>query len=499
MSSTNPNPPAADGDPLAGTKYKVLGRLGEGGMGEVYLVEHRVLGTEVVAKLLRPEFAKDAGVVERMRVEAQSLAALSHRNIVSVTDLGKTAAGRPFYVMERLDGETIGQRLRRDGPPPLEESLEIAHQVLDALAVAHALGLIHRDIKPDNVFLHRDRAGRQVVKLLDFGIAKVSANAAGAPTPSAIPTAEGAIIGTPRYISPEQILGKVVDHRADIYAVGLLLYALVNGEGPFDHLRTTGDLFEAQLKMLPPPLSTKSPRVSPELDRAVQRALAKRPDDRFQHASEFSAALAAVDLTASPAAASQPRRQPAQPEPGKSVGSMDTLLSPAGAQANPFPQRAARADLPQRVAHHPDQTVRDAAPGPAASMQPAHGAKQTFRELVPPRTSGSEPAARDVTEPLPAPARPSAGALASTRSARPGQLNVAQAGGHAASFDPSATARSSGSALPAYVAAAVSAALLMSVVVFGLGLRSMPMLLAAMVLSAVVGTGLATGMARRPS
>ncbi|HMR77708.1 MAG TPA: serine/threonine-protein kinase, partial [Polyangiaceae bacterium] len=299
MSSANPNTPAADGDPLAGTKYRVLSRLGEGGMGEVYLVEHRVLGTEVVAKLLRPEFAKDAGIVERMRVEAQSLAALSHRNIVSVTDLGKTAAGRPFYVMERLDGETIGQRLRRDGPPPLAESLEIADQVLDALSVAHALGLIHRDIKPDNVFLHRDRAGRQVVKLLDFGIAKVSANAAGAPTPSAIPTAEGAIIGTPRYISPEQILGKVVDHRADIYAVGLLLYALVNGEGPFEHLRTTGELFEAQLKMLPPPLSTKNPRVPPELDHAVQRALAKRPDDRFQHASEFSAALAAVDLTAS--------------------------------------------------------------------------------------------------------------------------------------------------------------------------------------------------------
>jgi len=160
-------------DALAGTSYRILRQLGEGGMGEVYAVEHLVLGKEVVAKILRLELSRDPAVVDRMRVEAQALGALSHPNIVSVTDFGRTADGRPYYIMPLLRGQTVGQMLRKNGPPTVFEAVLIAHQVLSALSAAHALGLVHRDIKPDNVFLDEAPDGRIVVKLLDFGVAKV--------------------------------------------------------------------------------------------------------------------------------------------------------------------------------------------------------------------------------------------------------------------------------------------------------------------------------------
>lgn len=264
-------------------------------MGEVYLVEHTVLGKTMVAKVLRADLSKDRGVVDRMRIEAQALGALSHPNIVSVHDFGQTARGRPFYVMDHLEGETVGALLRREGAQPLIEALQIARQVLDALGAAHRLGLVHRDIKPENVFLQLARDGRKRVMLLDFGIAKVLAGGVeGGPAPAAIPTAEGTVIGTPRYSSPEQIIGRGVDHRADLYAVGLLLYALASGKHPFDRIHGTKQLFEAHLKHKRAPPSARNPNVPPALDALVLRALEKRPDDRFADAAEFSTALAEV-------------------------------------------------------------------------------------------------------------------------------------------------------------------------------------------------------------
>jgi len=280
-------------DPFQGTQYRVTRQLGAGGMGEVYEVEHEIVGRLMVAKVLRAELANDAAIADRMRVEAQALAALSHPNIVSVTDFARTADGRPFYVMEQLDGRTLGEEFRSRGAFPVDEAIEVVRQILAGLAAAHQLGLVHRDIKLDNVFLHQTASGQRVVKLLDFGIAKVLAGRnARAPAPPSLPTADGAIVGTPRYVSPEQVMGKGIDHRADIYAAGLVLFTLVCGRGPFDDVRKQEDFFIAHLGDDPPAPSDVARQSLPhELDAAILRAIRKNPAERFQTAAEFSAAL----------------------------------------------------------------------------------------------------------------------------------------------------------------------------------------------------------------
>ena len=283
-------------DPFTGTPYRARRRIGAGGMGEVYEVEHEIVGKLMVAKVLRAELSKDAATVDRMRVEAQALARLDHPNIVSVSDFRTTADGRPFFIMERLDGCTVGQRLRSRGPFSVEEAIAIVRQVLGALSAAHGLGLVHRDIKLDNVFLHRTQSGERVVKVLDFGVAKVLGGHQGrGPAPPSLPTEEGVIVGTPKYVSPEQVRGKGVDQRADIYGAGLMLYTLIAGRGPFDHLSGHKDLFIAHLSEEPQPPSGHSEQPVPhELDAAILRALAKSPADRFQTAAAFSAALESI-------------------------------------------------------------------------------------------------------------------------------------------------------------------------------------------------------------
>jgi serine/threonine-protein kinase len=283
-------------DPFTGTPYRLIGLLGQGGMGEVYEVEHEGVGTRLVAKVLLHEFADDAVVVDRMRVEAQALAKLSHPNIINVIDFRRSADGRPFYVMDLLNGRTLGEELRARGPFPATEAVGIVRQVLSALDAAHALGLVHRDIKLDNVFLHRTARGEMVVKVLDFGVAKVLAGRSDqSPAPPMLPTAEGAVVGTPRYLSPEQVRGRDVDHRADIYAAGLVLYTLLCGRGPFSDVKQPGDLYTAHLTRVPEPPSTRAPNPIPAgLDRAILRALEKEPAARFQTAADFDRALAAV-------------------------------------------------------------------------------------------------------------------------------------------------------------------------------------------------------------
>lgn len=280
-------------NPFRGTQYRVTRQLGSGGMGEVYEVEHEIVGRVMVAKVLRAELAHDTAIADRMRVEAQALAALSHPNIVSVTDFARTADGRPFYVMEQLDGRTLGEEFRSRGAFPVDEAIDVVRQILAGLAAAHQLGLVHRDIKLDNVFLHQTTSGQRLVKLLDFGIAKVLAGRnARAPAPPSLPTADGAIVGTPRYVSPEQVMGKGIDHRADIYAAGLVLYTLVCGRGPFDDVRKQEDFFIAHLGDDPPAPSDVARQSLPhELDAAILRAIRKNPAERFQTAAEFSAAL----------------------------------------------------------------------------------------------------------------------------------------------------------------------------------------------------------------
>ncbi|WP_437279639.1 serine/threonine-protein kinase [Sorangium sp. So ce375] len=292
---------------LEGTPYRAVRVLGRGGMGEVVEAEHRALRKRVVVKLVRRALAHDPRFADRLQVEARALAAVSSPHVVSVLDLGQTSSGRPYFVMERLEGRTLGEELQRRGPLPVAEAIDLVRQVLAGLAAAHRVGLVHRDVKLDNVFLCAPGAaapgGARVAKVLDFGVAKVldGALAGAAPgAPSAVdgpayPTDAGLLVGTPRTASPEQARCQPVDARADVYAVGLLMYTLVVGHGPFAHVEDALGVLRAHVLEAPaPPSRVAGQRIPPALDRAVLKALAKRPEERFQSAEAFGEELGRI-------------------------------------------------------------------------------------------------------------------------------------------------------------------------------------------------------------
>jgi serine/threonine-protein kinase len=289
-------PGTADGqhDPLAGTPYRFLRRLSESGaMGEVVEAEQRALRKRVAVKLIRHEFAKDSGFVDRMRLEAEALGAIApHPHVVTVLDLGLTPDGRAYLVMEKLVGRTLKEELAARGFIPVGEAVALARQLLDGLAAAHRVGVVHRDIKPDNLFLCDPVHGQRTLKILDFGIAKVVHEHTEGPAPLALPTRQGVMVGTPRFLSPEQACGLPVDHRADIYSAGAVLYALLTGRDPFNHHRALFNVLRAHVNEAPHPPSSGAPQAIPEaVERVVMKALEKRPEDRWASAVELSTEL----------------------------------------------------------------------------------------------------------------------------------------------------------------------------------------------------------------
>jgi serine/threonine-protein kinase len=303
--STAPLPPHAAGffpafnpDAVAVSGYRLILRIGQGGTADVYEAEHVGLRKPVVVKILQPRFEVTPMYVERMRLEAQTLARVTHRNLVAVSDFGLTLEGRPFVVMERLEGQTLLEELRSRGREGLsvEEAAELTQQLLAGLDAVHAAGVIHRDIKLENLFLcAADETGRRVLKILDFGIAKVlrGADPRRAPEPLALRSQEGVPIGTPRFQSPEQVQGGEVDARTDVYGAGVVLYELLTGRDPFFHIHGYAELLEAHVTEMPrPPSVVATQPIAPALDAIVMIALAKRPDDRHASAEAFSAALA---------------------------------------------------------------------------------------------------------------------------------------------------------------------------------------------------------------
>jgi len=287
----------ASSDPFQGTPYRAVSRLGAGGMGEVFVVEHRELERHFVAKVLRAEHHDDARTVDRMRVEAESLGRLAHPHIVSVTGSGHTSDGRPFIVMELLQGMTLARALAKRGTLSLWEAVRYARATLSALSAAHQLGIVHRDIKPQNLFLHEAEDGAIVLKVLDFGIARVLPDASSlAPLPLSFATETGTVLGTPRFVSPEAAAGHPVDARADLYGVGLVLYTALAGRGPFDHVERLGDVLAAHASEKPRPPSHYAKRpLPPELDAVVLKALSKQPEARYQSADEFDAELSLIE------------------------------------------------------------------------------------------------------------------------------------------------------------------------------------------------------------
>lgn len=280
------------GDILEGTSYRAIEMLAIGGMGEVFEAEHKALGHRVAVKVLLRDLAERPDMRDRMRLEAQALARIRHPNLVLVTDFGQTRSGNPFIVMERLVGLTLRERIDRDGRLPVIESVEIARQMALGLYAVHRAGIVHRDVKPGNVFLSATEDDRPYARVLDFGVAKVldAGRDPRTPPPLVEPTAFGVTIGTPRYFSPEQARGEAeLDARTDIYAAGLCLYEMLTGRGPFDDARSVDALARAHAHdtALPPSAATGDSALAP-LDRVVGRALQKRREDRYPDAGALA-------------------------------------------------------------------------------------------------------------------------------------------------------------------------------------------------------------------
>ncbi|GAA4796225.1 protein kinase domain-containing protein [Streptomyces ziwulingensis] len=260
-------------------RYRLTRRLGRGGMAEVFAAEDVRLGRTVAVKLLRADLAEDPVSKARFTREAQSVAGLNHHAIVAVYDSGEdVVAGQsvPYIVMEIVEGRTIRDLLLNAEAPGPEQALIIVSGVLEALAYSHQHGIVHRDIKPANVIITHGGA----VKVMDFGIARALHGA------STTMTQTGMVMGTPQYLSPEQALGKAVDHRSDLYATGCLLYELLALRPPFTGETPLSVVYQ-HVQDIPTPPSHVSDAVPPELDGLVMRSLAKEPDDRFQTAEEM--------------------------------------------------------------------------------------------------------------------------------------------------------------------------------------------------------------------
>ncbi|HSP81648.1 MAG TPA: serine/threonine-protein kinase, partial [Myxococcaceae bacterium] len=267
--------------------YQLECLLGEGSMGRVFQARHTRLGRQVALKVLRPAFARDGGFVQRFFQEARTVNHINHEHIVEIFDFVEDAeAGHVYCVMELLRGQSLATLLREE-PPSLERIRRIMVQLCTALEAAHRVGVVHRDVKPDNLFLI-ERAGQSdFVTVLDFGVAKVlTAEGTGG-------TLDGTIIGTPTYMSPEQAAGLPVDPRADIYAVGTVLYELLAGRPPFE-ASNFGQLVVSIITESPPPLPAHLPSgepLPPELARLTLRCLAKAPEERPQQLADVLAAL----------------------------------------------------------------------------------------------------------------------------------------------------------------------------------------------------------------
>ncbi len=344
--------PTFEPESLVGTtldgRYVLTAHLATGGMGAVFRAQHVHLRKEFAVKVLRPDLTGSADLVERFRREAEIASALDHDNIVKVSDFGRSEAGYLFLVMELLTGESLFDRLRREGFLSPEDAVPVLWQICAALEAAHALGVVHRDLKPENVFLARSASGREVTKILDFGIAKIADPTSGSATQA------GIVVGTPEYLSPEQAMGSPIDARADVYAVGLMAWRVLAGRHPFK-AEDARALLMMQATRPVPPLTDPRPDLAayPSLVAAVAKACAKEPIARHQ-----SAALLRLDLAAAlgPAFMMPPGATPAPPP------SMSASPSPIPGRDLPFAEGGSPRDATRSV----DRWL--AGPGPALDL-----------------------------------------------------------------------------------------------------------------------------------
>ena len=278
------------GSDLVGTivadRYHVIGKLGEGGMGQVYLAEHVKMGRKSALKVMNPGMVKDADAISRFNREATNASRINHPNVADVYDFGETADGVIYLAMEFVDGPPLTKLIETEGPLPLQRAAAIVRQTADALGAAHEIGIVHRDLKPDNIMIARNRDGSDCVKVVDFGIAKAADNVAQKVTKT------GLVVGTPEYMSPEQLAGDKLDGRSDVYALALVAFNVLTGKLPFP-ADTVQESMIMRLTEPPRTLAEMRPEVawSSEVQEALDKALSRDVTARYQSAGEFGRTL----------------------------------------------------------------------------------------------------------------------------------------------------------------------------------------------------------------
>jgi eukaryotic-like serine/threonine-protein kinase len=268
-------------------RYEIVAPLGRGSTGVIYKAKHTFLNRTVALKVLHPQLVKEAESVARFSREAQAVSALSHPNIIAIHDFGVTGGGLPYLVMDLADGPTLGERIKLSGALPARRAVPLFIQICDALAHAHNRGIIHRDVKPGNILLVRSEQGDEVVKIVDFGIAKMPA--AG---PAMQITQSGDVLGSPLYMSPEQCMGSVLDYRTDIFSLGCVMYVTLSAKEPFIGENVLETMYKRTVEVAQP-LRDVCPEIEiPQaLDVILQRALSQHPDDRYQSMEQLKAEL----------------------------------------------------------------------------------------------------------------------------------------------------------------------------------------------------------------
>jgi serine/threonine protein kinase len=343
--------PASDTESIGSVlseRYRILGVIGDGGMGRVYAAEHVTLRRRLAIKVLKPELSRVEANVERFLQEARAASMIAHPNVVDIIDFGRVHGGPVYFVMEFLEGEDLAMLLRRQVRLPWPRVQQIVLQVVRGLHAAHMCGVIHRDMKPANIYLVRRADGSEHVKLLDFGIAKwVSQDGLGSLT------GEGSVFGTARYMSPEQASGLPVDGRSDVYAVGVLLYEMLTGRPPFDSdnfMRVATQHINEPV--LPPRDMAPDAGIGEIVEALVMRALAKNPADRYASMADFEAAILGASFESTVAIHSST----VMPHGSLGADAMDrTTVYDSRHTPTPLPRPAGRA--PAELATFPEATV----------------------------------------------------------------------------------------------------------------------------------------------